>query len=272
MKTEPNIQVPVALRVALTAMIALIGWPAQAQQVAEPPAPSETAQQLPSAKEVLNRFVEVTGGIEAYRAIRTMRGEGTISIPQAGINGKIKVIQKHPDRSLAKITLPGFGDQLQGYDGKTAWEMSTMEGGRIIEGDEADQLKHDADYRRIYEPERFYKEMKCTGIEKVGEARCHVVRLVKQNGLEQTDYYDVESGLHVKSIIDTVTKMGNLKIETRIQEYKDVDGIKTAHKVEQILPNGMSVIVTMDKIEYNVELPEDAFDLPPEIQELLSDD
>ena len=258
---------PLAALVVLT----LVGT-THAQQVADPPAAPKTEKDLPSAQTVLERYVEVTGGIDKYRAIRSMRGEGTISIPQAGINGKIKVIQRHPDKTLAKLTLPGLGEQQQGYNGKTAWEVSTMEGARIVEGEEADQLREEADYRRIYEPERFYKEMDCTGVEEVDGKRCYVIQLVKNNGLDQTDYYDAETGLHVKSIINTMTKMGKLKVETKIRDYQDVDGIKTAHTVEQILPNGMSIIISMDKIEYNVDLPDDAFALPDEVQELLESD
>ena len=145
-------------------------------------------------------------------------------------------------------------------------------GPRLLEGEEAEQLIDEADLTRVLEPEKHFKEMKCTGIEEVNGQKCYVVELVKNNGRRQVEYYSVDTGLLVRSDITAVTNMGEMKIETMVSEYQDVDGIKSPFKVEQKLPNGMTAVIAFNKIEYNVDLPEDAFAVPEEIREMAGED
>lgn len=235
---------------------------------------STFAQQtdLPSAKEIIAKHVEATGGADKYRQLKSMRAEGTISIPQAGISGTIKVVQKLPDKILTITTMSGLGETRQGTDGKIAWENSTIMGPRVLEGEEAEQMIEEADLARVLEPEKHYKEMKCTGVEEIDGEKYYVVELVKNNGRKQVEYYSVDSGLLVRSDITAVTNMGDMKVETTVSDYRDVDGIKTPFKVVQKLPNGITAEIAFSKIEYNVDLADDLFAVPEEIREMAGGD
>ena len=106
-------------------------------------APTLVAQDtatLPKGMDVLTKYRNVTGGKAAYEAIKTMQFEGTVSIPEAGIQGKLVMHYSKPDKLAAEVTIEGIGVTRQGVNGKIAWEISPMTGARLIEGVEANRL------------------------------------------------------------------------------------------------------------------------------------
>ena len=233
--------------------------------------PAQETDPLPSAEDVLKAYVKATGGLEKYKAVKTMSAQGTVSIPQAGIEGKIDMLQVVPNKVRVNTELTGLGTIKQGSNGKTAWELSAIAGPRVLKGEEAKQLMEEANMKKTYQPQSYYKEMKCVGVEEIDGDRCYKIELTKPNGSLQTDFYSVESKLLVKSIAEVVTNMGEMKISAQASDYRDVGGVKMPFKMEQLLPNGISQIIEMDKVQFNVEIPEDAFVLPSEIKELLDE-
>ena len=230
---------------------------------------AQEAGDLPSAEEVLSAYVKATGGVEKYKNLKNMSATGKISIPQAGIKGSLEMLQVAPNKVQVKTDLGGLGTIRQGSNGETAWELSVITGPRILKGEEAKQLMQEANLKKTYEPQSYYKEMKCVGTEDVDGEACYKLELTKPNGVVQTDYYSIESKLQVKSMNEVVTNMGEMKIAVKLGDYRETDGIKMPFKMEQSLPNGMSQIVQMDDIRINVEVPEGSFDLPQEIKEQI---
>ena len=225
---------------------------------------------LPSADEVLQAYVKATGGVEKYKAIKSTTLTGKFSVHQAGITGDMTVLQCPPNKVRANIVLGGLGEQKQGSNGKTAWEVSTMTGPRILTGAEAEQLMNESNLKRVYAPRDYYKSMKCVGIEDVNGEKCYKLELTKPDDTKVTDYYSIESKLVLRSDAQLVSNMGKMEITSLLSDYRDVDGIKTAFKMEQALPNGMSQVIQIEKIEYNQKVDQQkAFELPAEIQELL---
>ena len=225
---------------------------------------------LPSAESILKKFCDVTGGADNYKAIKSMRAEGTLSVPQAGITGSLKVQAiLNENKIRADISIPGVGDQKRGSDGKTFWDSSVMMGDRIIEGEEASSMKEEATMERIYDPKSFYKSMKTVGVEEVEGEKCYKLDLVKRNDKKVEAYYGVESGLEVKTVQTQESPMGAMKIESFSKDYRQVGKVKTSFEVVQKLPNGMSQIIAMDKVEYNVDIPASTFELPESIKKMV---
>lgn len=233
--------------------------------------PAQETDPLPSAEDVLKAYVKATGGLEKYKAVKSMSAQGTVSVPQAGIEGEIDVLQVVPNKVRVNTELTGLGTIKQGSNGKTAWELSAITGPRVLKGEEAKQLMEEANMKKIYMPQSYYKEMKCVGVEDVDGDKCYQLELTKPNGSLQTDFYSVESKLHVKSITEVVSNMGEMKISVQISDYREVKGIKIPFKLEQALPNGITQVLEFSKLQFNAEIPEDAFVLPDEIKELLDE-
>lgn len=224
---------------------------------------------LPTAAEVISKYVEVTGGLEKYKAVKSLKQTGTLSIPAAGINGTMEVKVASPDKVLVAVELPGAGNESSGSDGTTVWSDSTMSGTRLLVDKEAEQTKREADFRRMYDPASVYKSLEVTGVEEVEGEKCYELKITKDDGDTQMEYYSIKSGLQTKSISTAQSAMGPMEIESMAGEYKEFGGIKFPTQMTQKLPNGMEMVVEFSEIVVNPELPADTFALPEKIKKLV---
>ena len=64
--------------------------------------------------------------------------------------------------------------------------------------------------------------------------------------------------------------MGEIPAETMLSDYsKEEIGLVQPHKVHH-KTLGQEFRITMDHMEYNIDLPKDRFDLPAEVKALLA--
>ena len=223
---------------------------------------------LPDAREVIAKFVEATGGEANYRKLKSIHAKGKMSVPAQNIEGTVDVIFAAGGKSRQIVEIAGLGVQKIGGDGETYWSESNFTGVRILEGDERGQQARDADLHADLHPEKYFKSMKVTGTEKVGDEECYRVERVHKSGSEQVDFYSIESGLHLKSIMSVATPLGKIKIETMPSDYRKVGDVLMAFKSEQKLPGNMTQVIAMESIKANEDLPPETFDLPEKIKQL----
>ncbi len=227
-------------------------------------------ENLPTADEIVAKFVEKTGGLEKYQSIQSMMQKGTMSIPAAGISGTMQMKVASPDKILVEVSLPGAGNEKSGSDGETVWSDSTMMGQRLVTGKEKEQVMLESNFRRLYDPASVFASMECVGTAEVDGEKCYKVKVVKKSGDTQFDYYSVDSGLQVKADIKAQSPMGEMNIETFVSEYKDVDGILMPHKmIQKFVDQGMQMEVEFEEIKINPEFEEGTFKLPESIQKLV---
>lgn len=225
---------------------------------------------LPSAEEVISKYVEATGGADVLKKLSSRKITGKMMIKEAGIGGSIVTMSTKDGKSYTEVDIQGIGKELQGSDGETYWAVSNLTGTRILEGAERDQLVKENDFLSDLHPEKYYKSLKVVGTEKVDGDECYKVEKTKKDGDVQTDFYSVKSGLLVKSIMPVTTPVGKLEIVTMISDYRDVDGMKVSFKSEQKLPNNMTQSITLESVEVNKDLDGEKFALPEAIQKMKS--
>jgi zinc protease len=226
------------------------------------------ADDLPKAEEILDKYVKVTGGKEAYEKAKNRVSQGTMTIAPLGIKGKVTVYEAAPNKRYLEAELAGVGKIEEGTDGQTAWEKSTLGGARIKQGGEKatalneSRFNADADWRKVY------KKAECMGEEKVDGKPAYKVELTTPDGQVRTIYYDKASGLVVKAVATLKTQMGEVKTETSVSDYRKVDGLLMPFKLRQkVLTQEM--VIAFDKVEQNVKLPANRFDLPEDIKKLV---
>ncbi len=248
--------------------------PVHAQDVAPDKGGTANAQvtpaDLPSAEEILQRYVDVTGGADAYAKIRNRRGTGTMEISAQGIKGNITVWQARPNLFLLEANFPALGSTVSAFNGEIGWELSVMGGPRLIENDELAQLRRSSYFSSETDWNALYKSIECVGTATINNKQCYEVRLTpKDEGMPIRSYYDKESGLLVKTVMTVKNPMGEIEIESFPSDYREVDGILMPHKNRQRMMGSIEMTMVMDKIEQNIEFPEDRFEPPAEIKALL---
>ncbi|MDZ7934507.1 MAG: hypothetical protein U5M51_05985 [Emticicia sp.] len=93
------------------------------------------------------------------------------------------------------------------------------------------------------------------GKEKVGDVEAHKLEVLIGEA-KITEFYDLTSGLKVRQVITTETQT----ITSDYSDYKEVSGVKFAHKLDQDL--GMAQLaLTASKIEANTNLADALFEI-----------
>jgi hypothetical protein len=225
---------------------------------------------LPKAEAVFDRFIEVTGGKAAYEKLKNRVITATLEMPAMNLKMKMTSYQAgSPDRMYVLTEVPNMGSNEQGFNGEVAWDKSAMMGARIKEGGERAMFMRQATFNPELNWKKLYKEMKTLGIEDVEGKPAIKVEMTSHDGKTDVSFYDKESGLLVKLLTTFSGPAGDMQVESMVTDYKVVDGLKLAHKMKQKI--GMQEVVSVfEKIEHNVDIPANKFDLPAEIKELLS--
>ena len=226
------------------------------------------ADDLPKAETILDKYIEVTGGKAAYARIHNEVSTGTMEFVVMGLKGQLVSYTAEPDKRVAEITLPGIGKVLDGANGEVAWTTSAIQGPRIKEGDERAEalveglFNADAHWREVF------KSVETVGMEAVDGKDCYKLVVTPKTGSPITRWYDKQSNLMVKSSMIAKSPMGDMEAVSIFSDYRKEGGLLVPHKVAAHAA-GMELIMTLEKVEYNADLPKDRFDLPDDIKALM---
>jgi len=222
---------------------------------------------LPKADEILDKFVEVTGGKAAYEKVHNEKSTGTFEFVGKGVKGSMTLYRAEPNKMYMRVDLENIGAIEDGTDGETAWMLSALQGPHIKEGEERALSLRQATLREPLLWRKMYKSAETAGIENVDGAACYKVVLTPNEGKPQTQYYDKKNNLLVKMTVTLVSQMGEIPSETVFSDYKEQNGILSAHKTRS-KALGQEFEITIGQIDYNIDMPKDRFDLPNEIKAL----
>lgn len=221
------------------------------------------AQEKPAtvtAEQVLDGHVKAVGGVEKLESFKNRRTTGKFSMPAAGLNGPMKIIQEAPNHYRMEMEIPGIGKVLQVCDGEKVLDKNPLTGQRMLSGAEKEAVMLEATFNSEAHWRDLYKNVSYEGREDVDGKPCHKIVLETKSGSKRTQYYDVATGLlsKVKAIVSS--PQGELATESTVSDYKEVDGLKYAHKtVVAVL--GQQQIIEIEQVEHDVQLPEGSFDV-----------
>ncbi len=223
---------------------------------------------LPKADVLLDHFVEVTGGKATFEKHHNEVMHGTIEIAAQGLKGTLTVYQASPNKSRTIIELDGIGKIESGSDGVVAWESSAIQGSRIKSGVEKADAMRDGTFNSALYWRKLYAKAETVGVETVDGHETYKVTLTPAEGKPLTHFIDKKSGLVIKTATSRVTQMGEIAAEIQADDYRPEGDIIAPHKLTNKFA-GQEVQIVVQKVEWNVDLPKDRFDLPDEIKALL---
>lgn len=232
---------------------------------------SKTDEKLPAGKEILAKYIEVTGGRPAYEKIKTRVSEGTVEIAPLGIKGKMVLKQEAPAKMVLNIDMDSIGSISQGNNGKHAWQSSAMTGASLLTGKELEESNAQAQLAAELNPDLIYKSVETKRSEKVGEVDCYVVELETKGGSKRTAYYGKTDGLLHRMDISMTSDMGTFNAQTLLSDYRDADGVKIPFKTTMVIAMGQEIrqTIAFTKVTHNAELPADTFNPPKDVQALI---
>jgi hypothetical protein len=247
---------------ALIAQAPAPSKPAPAAQGAKAPAPA-----LPSARSIIDRHIEAIGGRKAILAHTSSHATGTMTVAGAGITGVLDVYSAKPDKSLVKINLGGIGDVFEGFNGVHAWSVSPITGPMLTQGKELAEKKFDADFYSDLHEDGRYASMKTVEKTTFEGRPCYKVSLVRKDGGEDVELYDVETGLKAGALVTRESQMGPMAVTQVHSDYRKFGGLLMATTMKQTAM-GVEQVLKITSIEFD-NVPPSMFEPPAPIKALI---
>ena len=224
------------------------------------PAASTSAAALPSADQILDKYVAAIGGEAAWHKLHSRVSKGTIDIPAMSISGPVEITEKAPDFSLAVVTI-GPATFKRGFDGTNAWADDPQNGLRILSGAEAEDSKRQADFYHQVNMRKYYSKWNVSGTQKIGDHDAYAVEATSTAGDLDKMYFDAQSGLLVRAITTVHSPQGDQVIQADLTDYRDTDGIKLPFSVHQSSVQA-EYTITFTEVHHNVDLTDGQFAKP----------
>ncbi|HJU72950.1 MAG TPA: hypothetical protein VJ717_04325 [Gemmatimonadaceae bacterium] len=225
------------------------------------------AQALPAAKDLIAKYVEAVGGVEAFKKYKSVRVKAALDIPAQGMSGTLTILSRLPNETMMKIEIPGIGEMKQGSNGEVAWFSNPMQGSRVITGKEAEAMTEGPDplnYLRL--------SSNIASSETVEKAtfdgkECYKVKHTYKSGRTSFDCFSPTDGLIIATVAKQSTPMGDVEQTTILSAYKDFNGMKRPTTMV-IEAQGFQQVLTISEVTFD-DVQESEMVLPPDIQAQL---
>ena len=215
----------------------------------------------PTAEQLIEKFIQVTGGKAAYEKQTSRVMKGNLEAPAMGVSGPIELYEKAPNKNYSTVDISGVGVFLEGFNGTVAWATNPMEGMREKTGTELADTKRDAEFHRFLKMKEIFPKMTVTGKDKVGDHEVYVVAATTAGGSTEKYYFDTQTGLLLRNDAEKETPQGKISLEFYFEDYRDADGVKMPFTLRQVSPMG-TFIIKLSEIKHNVAIDDAKFNKP----------
>ncbi len=224
---------------------------------------------MPSGAEIRERYVNALGGEAALRTPSSSHAVGLLEIPAQGLTASMEVFASAPNKLYTEMNMPGVGRITSGFNGAVGWTMNPIMGPVLLEGANLNQVRQQADFYSVLEPEAYIESFEPVGRTQFEGIDCYEVKVVTTWDEEYTEFYEVETGLLRGNVRKQETAMGSVEATAVIDEYSAFGGILVPSRVIQ-RAMAMETILTVSSVDYDL-VDESLFEIPKEVQALLKD-
>ena len=225
------------------------------------------AQELPPAKQIIDRYVDAIGrGAMARQNFRHVVAE--MSMPAMGGAMTMDLKYARPNRYVMTMEMPGLGAMRSGYDGARGWSVNPMAGAQLLEGKELEQLVRQADFDASLNMHTNFPHMQTVGRSTVNGQPCHRVRMVSVTQDTAFACFEVATGLMSQMETRQASQMGEVHAVINLLDYKDFDGMKMPTRtVTQVM--GQEMTMTVKSVSTEPIAPA-TFEAPAEVKALMT--
>jgi hypothetical protein len=227
-----------------------------------------SAQQppLPSGREIIQRHIAAIGGEAAFKSVQSMRVQGRFEISGQNIFANFEELSARPSKMIMRAEIPGLGHTEQGFDGTVAWTIDPQTGPRVLKNRERDEAAADADFDGPLHLPEHIKELRTLDRTTFDGHPAYRVHVVLASGVQQDEFFDVQSALELGFEAERATALGLVKMTALMQDYKKFGALlQPTTLIQREL--SMEQVLHITSIEYN-GVPANAFDPPAQVRAL----
>lgn len=220
----------------------------------------QSATDIPAgmtAERVIENYLKALGGSEKLKSVTEQVIK--MSTEMQGMTLEMVSYHKMPGKILVTTSVGGNVMQKQVLNGDRG-QVSAMGQKMELSGTQLEEMKTQA---RIF-PELDYNsmgyEVSLTEIEAVEGKPAYKVKVTAPGGNSKTDFFDVASGLKVRTVASQQTQMGPMTVTASYSDYRETNGIKIPYAIKQSVgPQNIDLKVTA--VEINGGISDDLFSL-----------
>ena len=208
-----------------------------------------------SAEEIIDNYVKAIGGKEAIEKINDFKKVGSMELMGQAIS--VEQYFKKPNLSATILSMQGMVVQKVAFDGAVL-RMSGMQGDQEFkEGMEFESIKNGAGVCSEMNYKANGYTLSVQGIEPINGSDAYVLK-VEKNAMVITEYYDVKSGLKVRTLSIADSPMGEIQSVSDFEDYREQAGVKFPY-VQKLSASGQSMTTTISSIEVNAGVADSMF-------------
>jgi hypothetical protein len=216
-----------------------------------------------AAQQILNRFIEVSGGETVLRKFTNRLSIGSFESLTSGFQGTIEIVQSAPRRVSQKLIFADAAAVQMASDGNSAWIQAPGIGLQLMDGLQRDQFIDENDLLGILDfPQRLTNVMVLTPVN-IDGVSCVPVTGVSRFGKKETLFFGKESGLLMRwdrQKLDSNANWSNT--QTYFDKYRDVDGVQIPFKIAQLFPADQAFSIVLTSVTHDFELKPERFKTP----------
>jgi hypothetical protein len=216
---------------------------------------------MPTADQLLEKFVQALGGADALQKISSRVEKGTLTV-FGGRQFPVEVFAKAPDKRLSVMHLP-MGDSITAYDGRVGWLGNPGRPPHEMSGGELDGARLDADFYLPVHVRDIFSQLRVERPEKVDDQETYLLRGENPGQPPVRLYLSQQSGLLVRLVRYVETPLGRNPTQIDYADYRDAEGIKVPFRWTIARPGGRFTI-QVDQIQQNIPIDDGKFVKPPE--------
>ncbi len=230
---------------------------------AETPAPTD----LPALDTVLARYVEAIGGQARIEKLSSRVIEGEVEMSLVPGTFALRVLAKAPDRQLSVITIPGFGEMQEGYDGTNAWVKNPMVGVADRPAVELPKVRRDAQFHRELQYRKIFPDLAVKSVDRSGPEPLVVTESRPDPKSLERFYFSQTSGLLVRQDSEFEGQTGRVAATATYEDYREVNGgVRLPHAIRITARSAegieMNLKLTVKEVKHNVSLDDATFRKP----------
>ncbi len=218
-----------------------------------------------TADEIVKKALDARGGVEKIKAVRSERISGRVSFGQ-GAEGTFVVELKRPLKMRAEISIEGQ-TIVRVYDGKSSgWMINPFAENKEGQPLSPEDLRNISDESDFDGPLVDYKakgnQIELAGKEKLDDKPVYRLKLTNKNGDVRFYFIDATTFLLLKWEGTRKTEDQELPWESFSSDFREVQGLKYAFRIDQGSPGEFKQTLTAEKIEIDPLIDDSRFAKP----------
>jgi outer membrane lipoprotein-sorting protein len=216
--------------------------------------------ELPSADQIIDKYLQAVGGAEAVQKITSRAEKGTINF--GGRQFPVDVLAKAPNKRISIVHMQN-GDNITAYDGHAGWLGNPgPRPPRDMNAQEIDAISLDAAFYLPVEIKTMFIQLFVRPTtDKVGGHEVYQVIGNKPGKPPLRFFFDKESGLLLRTVRYTETPLGRNPTQVDYADYRSEGGVKIPFQWTVARPLGRFTIQVSD-VQQNVAIDDAKFQKP----------